>query len=266
MAEKEIFLRDLKSVTFAVDETIEPDLRYSEDSSETSNIKNWLRYRICPPRICNDCDIDERVFRMYEHLFDRDEPQEGDEERLFRLKNEMIILETDTMNSFATIFNQFIREHCNKGQSKFDTYKDRDRYFLNNIDDWYAESQNIKLECLKEFNKFAAYTHCLANMILVPKGYNVARYNRTKDYWDLTLIDLKENRRLNVEIYKVRFFLMEWFDTDGSVKKLHEKHPSYEEKGLKVEDYLKVVTEINCRIEARAKALAECGKLDGFEF
>lgn len=214
MADKEIFLRDLKSVTFIGRDNLDKDLKYKEDNSPTGNIKNWLRYRICSKAVWGECDIDKRVFNMYERLFERKEPQEGDKKRLFRLKNESIILETDTMNSFATIFNSFMRFFYNENyrfnfennkgsSSNSDDNKiiDRDRYFLNNIDIWYYNfSPSIKAY-FDIFNTFAAYTHCLANMILVPKGYNSGRYRRTKDFWDLSLMDIYEKHSKEKILY-----------------------------------------------------------------
>lgn len=83
----------------------------------------------------------------------------------------------DTMNSFATTFNAFSGEE--KYLSSFRAYKkEENREKFDNV-----------------LGEYARLTGCLGNFVLVPKGFNPYRgtAKTIKDYWDLSLHDLRCN-------------------------------------------------------------------------
>lgn len=266
--------------------------------SKVESIKNWLRYRLRFELRCGmyECDIDDNVFNLYNLIFHENNSRSEKirrKNRAFKVKE--TVLETDTMNSFATVFNQFIRQSLPNGwnkdypklfnisleeATKTDFY--RDLFFLINIEEWYkcgftnqmSEKGTAAVqEVFEEFNKFASLTHCLANMILVPFNYNVGRAAITKDFWDLTLIDLQE-RYTQKQHYDGGFtficenmetlMLTDWFEdlTAGSfdkytVKLLFKEH-SYKKKiPVTNDEYLECIKGINQMIEKRAERLFE---------
>lgn len=252
------------------------ELRYNEeDKSEVANIKNWLRYRILfqiYKGVKHDCDCCPIVHEMYNKIFETIGNEKG-EGRYFQIDN--VTLETDTMNSFSTTFNEFMRKKWypsihNGKKFKYGTNLNRDINFLKNIDKWYAQTEDK--EVISLFNDFAKLTHSPANMILVPKGYNSERGTSrlTKDYWDLSLIDLKgiysqnayyddsyrwffENEFEN----KKGFMLDDWFDENGKVKLLFTGHSFKNPLPKNTSEFKECLQNIIKRIENRSKLLEE---------
>ncbi|MGD6816516.1 hypothetical protein ACQCVE_05470 [Metabacillus sp. 113a] len=124
--------------------------------------------------------------------------------------NDTIKLESDTVNSFATTFNQFMRgilEYIepNWEQNYLDryqlnkelAYKIREThkylYFLEQIDNWMKHLQDEDRDIWVKFEVFAKISHSIGNFTLVPLTYNSIRGSdkRIRDYWDLTMLDLK---------------------------------------------------------------------------
>ncbi|QWC25114.1 hypothetical protein KJK41_22050 (plasmid) [Bacillus haikouensis] len=115
-------------------------------------------------------------------------------------------LDTDTMNSFYTSYrllllsfdkffweNDIITFSRNRGiefNAASENKKRLERYdwlLSDKVFSHYADINN-----LPEVMRFATLTHSLGNMTLIPKGYNVGRATSTKDYWDLTLLSLRD--------------------------------------------------------------------------
>jgi len=202
-------------------------------NSSLDDIKNWIRYKICTKRKlyanCTDCDVLEEVMVLQSQILQkiatvtdvrfgkkilRDDLSGVDQkDRLIVVETErdgIILLETDTMNSFATTFNEFMRIWLSKiyksrwwyrvsymkeyGVEKADDIY-RDIFFLENIENWYAKASSDIQTILEEFATFAKYTHCLANMIVVPYGYNAMRNCVANDYFDLSLVYLQRNMK-----------------------------------------------------------------------
>lgn len=220
-------------------------LQYQEDfgNSLTEGIKNWLRYRIATTwgkydngEIykmglyteefgCDSTEIVKEVLRemiapkvesvRYSNFYGR-----NNDGRFW--VDEKIQLVTDTMNSFATTFNVFLRMVIPKvdsdyNETLFNKYGlsqgaiekygitgiidnlptkirniYRDIYYLENIDEWVAKLSDREMQVLEELKTFCITYHTIGNFTLVPNGYNSDRYLKTSDYWDLTLLDLKE--------------------------------------------------------------------------
>ncbi len=272
------YLQDLKKGLYT-DEEIEykikssqieltfEELKYNEeDKSEVANIKNWLRYRILfqiNKGAKHDCDCSPIVHEMYNKIFETVGNEKG-EGGYFQIDN--VTLETDTMNSFATTFNEFMRVWINNGaRFKYGTNLNRDINFLKNIDKWYAQTEDKEdKEVISLFNDFAKLTHSPANMILVPKGYNSERGTSEliKDYWDLSLIDLKGIYSQNAyydDSYrwffenKDKFMLDDWFDENGKVKLLFTGHSFKNPLPKNTSEFKECLQNIIKRIENRSK-------------
>lgn len=76
-----------------------------------------------------------------------------------------------------------------------------------------------------EVKKFAALTHAMGNMVLVPKGFNTFRSIRFRDFWDLSLknLDGTEFLRGSIIPYINVFFLWDYIKEDGTVGELCER-------------------------------------------
>ncbi|MEC5424306.1 hypothetical protein QGM71_12470 [Virgibacillus sp. C22-A2] len=201
-------------------------LEYKDEKTEFIN--NWLRYKIATKlRLYTtlfDCDTTELVKTvLFESLITKVDSLQYNGNRGF-IVNDEINLESDTMHSFATTFNSFLREILNYVEPnwienyirKYNLTKPneiyRDIYFLENINRWYEEMNSRDKSIYEALQKFAVHSHTIGNFIMVPKGYNAGRYLRTCDYWDLTLIDLKkiisqDNCNLDYKWYAKKYYL-----------------------------------------------------------
>ncbi len=110
----------------------------------------------------------------------------------------------------------------------------------------------------------SAYT--LANLIIVPDGFNTARYRPTQDYWDLTLEKYYEKKELlkykgkdvSTPFHKLveksrangsdSLFLDEWLDKDNNPIPLLDKELN---KPYKPDDWRKLMAEMTRRIDNR---------------
>ena len=168
----------------------------SEDKN-VGNIRNFLRYKILVHlKTGIDCDKDPEVFKMYKKLFGG----EFEKDRYFKIWG--MTLESDTMTSFITLFNIYLRMKFNGNLlGQYQEYFENDvkselarelwSYF--NISKWYEEWDENDKAVIEAFNEFAKYTHTLANMALISKGLNKERSAHGKyDFWDLTLMKIRE--------------------------------------------------------------------------
>lgn len=108
---------------------------------------------------------------------------------------------TDTMNSFWTIFKQYIKivkanefelENKEIKQKYIEEYKNQYGSDLTNQQLWtihilkFIQERDIKFD--EEIETFAFLTHSIGNFLEVPAGFNTNRYANTFDYWDITLL------------------------------------------------------------------------------
>ena len=188
------------------------DYGVSMDYVDGEYLKNLLRYKIATKKnlytVRFDCDKTILVKEFLEQLIKPNVESisynKNCTEGEFTI-NDYIKLESDTVNSFVTTFNHFMREmiltyiepnwlqiykdcfNLAKGSEPF-----RDLYFLKNVDNWKRKLKKEDKEIWLKFEAFAKLSHSLGNFTLVPITYNVNRNTKTKDYWDLTMLDMKK--------------------------------------------------------------------------
>lgn len=151
-----------------------------------------------------------------------------------------------------------IKQKTFKGKNKTGVSEDTFDVFLKNFDDFKEVFGDTHLQ---EFIR-SAYTY--ANLIIVPDGFNKARYPSTDDYWDDTLRlyfdgfdskpPLQYIRQFDVgtPFHKLveksrkngsdRLFLDEWLDKDNKSIPLPDKTPN---------DWRKLMEEMTDRIDNR---------------
>lgn len=125
----------------------------------------------------------------------------------------------DTMNSFAHTFGNYVGGSYRKAYSL---------YCGDNRD----LSQNIRTT----FEEYARQVSCLGNFCLVPLGYNRYRGDNRqsiRDYWDLSLDNLKYNKdhkdwldqvSMSFKQYISTFFLWDYVEKDFKVVPLFKSH------------------------------------------
>lgn len=135
--------------------------------------------------------------------------------------DDKVQLTTDTMNSFATAFQVFVdivlKDKVVDDENFYKKYRlskkaatkygiidildwlpstvrniYRDIYYLENIDEWTADLTGAEEDVFESLCVFSYKYHTLGNFVLVPKGYNSQRASLVSDYWDLSLLYLKE--------------------------------------------------------------------------
>lgn len=246
---RQIYMFDLKKQAVLDNQKIQENysvfeqqgisLEYSESEGEA--IKNWLRYKICTKLSLYtnkfDCDATEIVKEtIKERIKSSVSSVEYDNDRHFLINNS-VELETDTINSFATIFNSYMRNLLSRIEdnwisnymSKYNLQKTSEAYryiyFLEMIDKWKKKMSAEEVKIYEELYKLAELVGTIGNFVLVPKGYNKERYSKTADYWDLTLLDLQEkllnkNYDKNFEWYFDNFELFDmnlyFYDSDAN--------------------------------------------------
>lgn len=102
----------------------------------------------------------------------------------------------DTMNSFKTSVNEYLRKNY-----PFPTkWGNWESYLFENSD---------KVDT-SIFSEFIKVNHTIGNFIPVPKEFNVSRYCLTKDFWDITLLGIwkwylsgEKNHRNNELLKKI---------------------------------------------------------------
>lgn len=132
---------------------------------------------------------------------------------------------------------------------------------------------------LKEYTdslaRFIREACTLANMVIVPNGFNAARYSKTKDYWDLTMyhfveqqielfgensdLDLSKLMREMIDRDPNKLFLQEWLEEkDGKLKaKLLDGHSTKSHLPKNTDDWKTLVEEMTERIKRRRCAITE---------
>ena len=133
----------------------------------------------------------------------------------------------DTMNSMWMPLSNYLVLHYN---DLFRWNRNKSTFLYRNKEDEGLTLpemiQKYDLKLSDEVKKFAALTHAMGNMVLVPAGFNPYRGRTFKDYWDLSLEHLRKSNFLPEEAfvpYINIFFLWDYAEKDKTVRKLCER-------------------------------------------
>lgn len=161
-------------------------------TEEKSGIEEWLAYKTADAKWtgyrfdCDNsnatCNLTKLIYVLLwnwgtEELNAYPQPLKAFDDKAFG---------GDTMNSFATTFKEYTKIVAKDAMF---TAKIADMFSKTGVEFWIGEIGN---EFWDRWDKFARHTHCIGNFVLVPYYFNVYRYRKTKDYWDLSL-DLLRN-------------------------------------------------------------------------
>lgn len=190
-----------------------------------------------------DCDRCELAKKLYSTLWNFNL---GDKESFknMQIGKNNILMGMDTMNSFWTTFAWALNKWCKQDVSTIFginyVTSDSAKTLLGN----YSELKkiiinNLSKEIFDKFVVFARLTHTIGNLVLVPKKvepytkekqtFNMARASKWNDYFDLSLIWLKENEDSNWDSetfknYRKMFFLEEYISENGEIIPLINEH------------------------------------------
>lgn len=102
----------------------------------------------------------------------------------------------DTMNSMQTTFNALMGYALSKSEnSSLRQYQKNNYSFMDCLQIYCNYPKELLFELQKEpdFIRFAALYHTIGNMVLVPRRFNSGRYGKTFDFWDSSLVWLKND-------------------------------------------------------------------------
>lgn len=102
----------------------------------------------------------------------------------------------DTMNSMQTTFNAVMKYALSKSEdSNLRKCQKKNYSFLDCLQIYCAFPEKLMSELCKEpdFIRFADLYHTIGNMVLVPRRFNSGRYGKTFDFWDSSLVWLKND-------------------------------------------------------------------------
>lgn len=102
----------------------------------------------------------------------------------------------DTMNSMQTTFNALMGYALSKSEnSNLRQYQKNNYSFMDCLQIYCNYPKELLLELQKEpdFIRFADLYHTIGNMVLVPRRFNSGRYGKTFDFWDSSLVWLKND-------------------------------------------------------------------------
>ena len=190
------------------------------------------------------------------------------------------VIRGETMNSFLTTFNIAIRK---SSKSKALTKE----LGINNRKDYYAmpdqpnnknqpqvpnyQRFDIVHNNLPAFQTFATLTHTIGNFTVLPHWMNTARYNFSKDYWDITLLSLQEWLNPTTPTSKAwinfveMFYLQPYVNKDYQTELFWDKHSyGYDNLFPSNQDVPIFLKAVNERIEERGKYMIKqiCDRLD----
>lgn len=186
-------------------------------------------------------------------------------------------LEPDTMNSFYTTYRQML---LNKDKvywsMDFEKYCESKGYVYEQLKKRYETMKMLRYTWLltdkvynyyrdinenKEIRRFASLTHSIGNFTFVPKGFNTKRAVKFKDFWDLSLNEIKTNYKSKyikdygglqfsdmISIFKLGMYL----NRAGDVDRFSD---SYFSKVKSNEDMVNMIGKINKKILIRAKSM-----------
>lgn len=102
----------------------------------------------------------------------------------------------DTMNSMQTTFNALMGYALSKSENSNLRQCQKNNYsFMDCLQIYCNYPKELLLELQKEpdFIRFADLYHTIGNMVLVPRRFNSGRYRKTFDFWDSSLVWLKND-------------------------------------------------------------------------
>ena len=189
----------------------------------------------------------------------------------------------ETMNSFLTTFKCALEQ-----SSDYDTQSDKlgiksgKKLPYSNL---YDEKKNIKeqpymaFDVVKNnrpaFQTFATLTHTIGNFTVLPHWMNTARYNFSKDYWDITLLSLQEWLNPTTPTSKAwinfveMFYLQPYVNKDYQTELFWDKHSyGYDNLFPSNQDVPIFLKAVNERIEERGKYMIKqiCDRLNRTDF
>lgn len=102
----------------------------------------------------------------------------------------------DTMNSMQTTFNALMGYALSKSENSNLRQCQKNNYsFMDCLQIYCNYPKELLFELQKEpdFIRFADLYHTIGNMVLVPRRFNSGRYRKTFDFWDSSLVWLKND-------------------------------------------------------------------------
>lgn len=255
-------------------ENLMKDMPYKTE--ERSGIEEWLAYKTADSieqinkRDRFDCDNSnttcELTRKIYELLWNWG--REGENKASRPLKSfQDNKFGGDTMNSFATTFNKYIKMKTEKLEV-VSTKNIADMFFKKGVRFWEKE---MGTKFWNSWNRFARNTHCIGNFVLVPYYFNGYRNGSTKDYWDLSLVLLRDKKKNDIwkflgkypvnwdkadfKKYINLFFLWDYVDCGGGGIEPKRLFVRKENEILPQEDkeFEEFLDNVNRRIERRSR-------------
>lgn len=189
----------------------------------------------------------------------------------------------ETMNSFLTTFKCALEQ-----SSDCDTQSDKPVIKSGKklpFSDLYDKEKNIEdqpymaFDVVKSnkdaFRDFAKLTHTIGNFTVLPHWMNTARYNFSKDYWDITLLSLQEWLNPTTPTSKAwinfveMFYLQPYVNKDYQTELFWDKHSyGYDNLFPSNQDVPIFLKAVNERIEERGKYMIKqiCDRLNRTDF
>lgn len=182
---------------------------------EKSCIEEWLSYKIADAKWIEgkrfDCDnsnatciLTRLIYVLLWNWGTKNDDEMSQPLMLFEDKK----FGGDTMNSFATTFNEYMSVVANNATFTKNIAK---MFFETGMEFWQEE---IGEEFWERWNKFARNTQCIGNFVLVPYYFNGGRSGKTKDYWDLSLDLLRNNDGKNMDFITDKKRQINWSKKD----------------------------------------------------
>lgn len=255
---KKVFLSGKYNAKFLA---YENELYYNENES---SLKNMLKYTtINKYKYTFDCDTSLFARKIIEKIYGVTEY--GTSGRHF-LKNGAIF-ESDTMNSFSTIFMYYLRTvlaeenkdlfiEYTKKYNCSKSYFFRSLYILEEIDnikenikEKYEENgkENIHKKIFEQLEIFATLTHSIGNFAVVPFRFNCYRGKKYYDYWYKSYFDSIKNDNLVSQILQ-------------NIKIIKEEDIIYESirEYKKLDKEFDLPIEIDGKINFNTKIIGKC--------
>lgn len=247
-------------------------------NSQKDNIYKFLLYKADKSTFdCDRCDYAKSVYHSLwgfnNNVTDNFQP--------IKVGKNKILMGMDTMNSFWRTFAWALNTWCKDDIEREFAISHVDTQSCDELIKNYSALKNIIINNLSEeiydqFNKFAALTHTIGNLILVPKtlaphtknqSFNQARASVWNDYFDLSLMWLLENDEEiwntdTIKEYRKIFVLESYISDNGEIIPLNAEHKQIltgeniaESRPQTKEQLRALLNNINARIIHRGKIL-----------
>lgn len=268
----EAFLNSGKNV----DEMVHYDFKNEKEGldSGVDNIQFWINYRNksgawdCDgsgSRSKNTCSLSRDIYKMlwgWESVIDS----------RYKMASSYnyVCMGPDTMNSYFKILTCVIELVDPEGKKQyFQSIKGKKRWskqdtsregFLKLINKVRKHTDVGPL-----LNEYAKLTHTIGNFVLVPAGFNNGRVNATNDYWDLSLIILKDNPEwMPQELFQKyinTFFLWDYVDENYEIKPFFKTHSLQNKNPNSVSEAIELIQRITNFILRRGSFMVEMLKI-----